>query len=166
MLNKVSPIETTTTAIPAASAFAIDVGGDFWVNGSDDVGGVTTIRSEVRQFSPDGTQLGVYALPFPAARILSDGAGGAWIADRPGGQVARVAGDGTVGAALGVTASDFCIDAQQNLWVAGGPTLLKLAPDGTQLGSYPIQARTLTFGDGFVLAGTGSAPHSVLKIVP
>jgi sugar lactone lactonase YvrE len=156
-VEKISTTETTATTIPGYSALAIDTAGNFWSNSADVAPGKTTLRNEVHKDAPDGSELGNFALPFPAARIKSDGSGG---------QVVHGAADGTVGLPLGVTATDFCIDANRNLWVAGGPTLLKLAPDGTQLGSYPIKALRVAFGDGYIFAGVASTPSSVLKIQP
>jgi hypothetical protein len=155
----------TTTSMAAFSTFRIDSAGHFWANKADTVGYSSTLRNEVLRYSADGTLLSTYPLPFPAARLVSDGEGGMWVADRPGGQLLRVQADGTVGAPIGVAANDFCLDAARNLWVATPTTLLKLAPDGLQLGNYPIKAKALAFGDGFVFAGVDGA-QAVLKITP
>jgi sugar lactone lactonase YvrE len=166
VLQRITDGAVTPTTIPAHSGLAIDTAGKFWVNGADDVAGKLTVRSEVKRYDADGAPLATVALPFPAVRLVSDGLGGVWVGDRPGGQVVRVAADGTVGAPLGVTANDFCVDANHNLWVAGGPSLLKLAPDGTELGNFPIKALTVTSGDGHVFAGTASSPAMVMKLIP
>lgn len=163
-LQKVTATGNVATTIPAHSAFDIDTAGNFWVNGADVTPTSTTLHNEVRKYAPDGTLIGTYALPFPAVRIISDGEGGVWVGDRWGGQVVRVAADGTVGMPLGVTAAGFCIDGQHNLWVAGGPTLLKLAPDGTQLGNFPIAGKAIAYGDGYIFVGVGQT--DVLKVVP
>lgn len=155
----------SATTIPAFSTFCIDTAGQFWVNSADTVGSTSTLRNEVLRYGADGTLLATYPLPFQAARLVSDGEGGMWIADRPGGQLLRVKSDGTVGAPIGVSARDFCRDASRNLWLATPTTLLKLAPDGLQLGSYPIQAKSITFGDGYIFAGVDGM-QAVLKIQP
>jgi hypothetical protein len=155
----------TATAVPAFSTFQIDPAGQFWVNKADTVGSSTTIRNQVLRYGADGTLLATYPVPFPVVRLVSDGEGGMWVADRPGGQLLHIQADGTVDAPIGVGALDFCLDAGHNVWVATPSTLLKLSPDGLQLGSYPIQARSLAFGDGYVFAGVDGT-QAVLKIVP
>jgi hypothetical protein len=165
LIQRENATGVTATTIPAFTTFCIDTAGRFWVNAADTVGSLSTLRKEVLRYGADGTLLATYPLPFMAARVVSDGEGGVWVADRPGGQLLRIQADGTVGAPLGVAANDFCLDAGRNLWVATPTSLLKLAPDGLQLGNYPIKAKSITFGDGYVFAGVDGA-QAVLKITP
>lgn len=165
LIQRENATGVTSTTIPAFTTFCIDTAGQFWVNAADTVGSLSTLRKEVLRYGADGTLLATYPLPFMAARLVSDGEGGMWVADRPGGQLLRIQSDGTVGAPLGVAANDFCLDGARNMWVATPTTLLKLAPDGLQLGSYPIKAKSIAFGDGFVFAGVDGT-QAVLKIQP
>jgi hypothetical protein len=165
LIQKETAAGVTATAIPAFSAFCIDTAGQFWANKADTVGYQSTLRNEVLRYSADGTLLATYPLPFPAARLVSDGEGGMWVGDRPGGQLLRIEADGTVGAPIGVAAYDFCLDGNRNVWITTPTTLLKLAPNGAQLGSYPVQGRSITFGDGYIFAGVDHT-QAVLKIQP
>lgn len=166
MIQKVSQAGTTATTVSVYSTFDLDTAGNFWVNTADTASTPVVIHNEVRKYAQDGTLLGTYTLPWAPSRILNDGEGGVWVGQGYGGQIVHVAADGTVGMPLGVTATDFCLDVQHHLWVAGGPSLLKLAIDGTQLGSYPIKGWTLCSGDGYVFVGTDGYPSSVLKVQP
>ncbi|MNS44795.1 hypothetical protein D3C72_772460 [compost metagenome] len=161
IIERLSAGGASATTVPARTAFDIDTTDRLWVNVGNAPGMAPSILNGVACYHADGTKVGSYPLPFPAVRIASDGAGGVWVGDRPGGQVVHVGADGTVGAPLGVTATAFCVDAQRNLWIANGPMLLKLAPDGTELGNFPIKANHLATGDGHVFAGTSVG---ILKI--
>lgn len=161
VIEQLSASGSTTTTIPARTAFDIDTTDRLWVNVGNAPATVPSILNEVACYNADGTKVGSYALQFPAVRIASDGAGGVWVGDRPGGQVVHVGADGSVGAPLGVTATAFCVDGQRNLWIANGSMLLKLAPDGTELGNFPIKANNLVTGEGYVFAATTTG---ILKI--
>jgi streptogramin lyase len=138
------------TAIAGLSAIALDATGKLWVNHPAGPGAPTT--HEIRRYATDGTPMGAYTVPFPAMRLLSDGVGGMWVSDRPGGQLAHLGADGTVGPALGVTASDMAVDAQHRLWVANGLSLLVLDTEGREVRQLDIPATQVAIGDGFVFA--------------
>ena len=159
------------TNIPCYSAADLDTAGNFWTNVSQATPPAWPAEPAVHRYAPDGTLLGAYALPFSPEAIQSDRAGGVWVADQ-GTQIVHVAADGTLGTPLTATINDFCVDESGNLWLAEGTALTKVWPDGTLAGTFPIAAREVTAGFGYVFAGSYVPPagqpsgNYVYKVAP
>lgn len=160
-----------TTNIPCYSAADIDTAGTFWSNLSSAMPPAWPPDATIAHHAADGSLMATYAMPFPPGSIKSAGAGGVWVTDQgrgAGTQIVHVAGDGAVGAPITAPIADFCVDANGNLWLAETTSLVKLTPDGTVAGTFPIPAIEVTAGFGYVFAGTyvqgtGTFVH---KIVP
>ncbi|MNL54126.1 hypothetical protein D3C87_1774310 [compost metagenome] len=81
----------------------------------------------------------------------------------PEAHLVKVSADGTVGPLLKLPLSDFCIDANQNVWAAGGTSVTKLSPEGTPLLTLPLTARFVTSDEADIYIGDGAR---ISKLVP
>lgn len=144
------------TGVPVANSVAIDPSDDFWVNESAPASAAQIVAS-VSEYTSAGALKGTYPLPFAPNEIKAGGDGSVWLTDgsmiTPGTALVKVSPSGTVGSPIPMVVDDYCIDANNNVWVATGSSLVKLASDGTQLGSYPLAAFSVASGSGYIFAG-------------
>ncbi|HEY9722415.1 MAG TPA: hypothetical protein V6D47_10390 [Oscillatoriaceae cyanobacterium] len=151
------------TTVPMTRAFTLDSVGNFWT----DKASPATSGYSVSKYNAAGNLLGTYPIAFEPSTIKPDKAGDVWVSDMvgftTGTRLVKVSASGTVGTVVSLTVDGFCLDAEDHVWVATGSSLVELASEGTTLATYPITAKNVAFGNGYVFADIGG---SVDKIQP
>lgn len=149
------------TSIPLNRSFTIDANGDFW---SDESSSATSTPC-VAKYSAAGSLLGTYPLSFSPLAIKPDKSGDVWVSDGwglfTGTSLVKVSSSGLVGTRVALSVDGFCLDANDNLWVATGTSLVELDANGATLATYPIAAKNVAFGNGYILADIGGAVDKI-----